>query len=74
MKYHPYIITTPEALQEALKNDASVILVDGSLLPDAQEALNTYGYLPMDLPSDNGRLFYHPDVEDPEVVDPKDIL
>ena len=74
MKYHPYIVTTEEALLKALVNDASVILVDGSLLPGCMEALNRYEYLPMDLPARTGKLFCHPDAEDPEVVDPKGIL
>ena len=74
MKYHPYIITTRNALQEALKNDASVILVDNSLLPDAQEALHSHGYRPMDIPTRSGKLFCHPDAEDPEIVDPQSIL
>ena len=74
MKYHPYIITTLSALQEALKNDASVILVDSSLLPDAREALDHHGYLLMDVPTHSGKLFCHPDAEDPEIVDPQSIL
>ena len=74
MKYHPYIVTTPDALQEALKNDAAVILVDSSLLSDAQETLSAYGYLPMDANTRSGKLFQHPEAEEPEVFDPQGIL
>ena len=74
MKYIPCIVTTMEALEEALKNDASVILVDNQMPREAFALPVRFGYLPMELPIRTGKLFASPDAEDPEVADPRGIL
>ncbi len=74
MKYHPLIVTTTEALQESLRNEASVLLVDNTLLPDALPMLVNYGYLPIDPPCRTGILFRHPDIDVPQIQDPMGIL